>query len=189
MTSMVTYSGLRVDPEGRQAPSLNDIAVSLGRLPRFCGHSREYYTVLAHSCVVAALLPPKYSIFGLLHDSPETCMADVPTPWKTQMARKREYMLLKRIYLRLGLELPDDEAQEAVDEADHLALVAEAHVIGHPYAEQFGEPSDDAKVLTEMYLPLSAKMTSPGYAIKFFNDIYETYRWEHDAAIGAIPTT
>jgi hypothetical protein len=173
---MISYSNREVWPEGDGTPSLIDIGVALGRIPRFCGHTKEWYPVLAHVLTVATILPDKYALYGLLHDSPEACMGDVPTPWKTEVARRREYMLLRRIYAENGLSFPISErAQSAVDTADHQALVAEAHTLGHPRPDIFGIPDPEIVRLTEFHLGNCRQMIEPEISSRIFVEAFEHY--------------
>jgi len=147
---MITYTGESVFPKNNIAPSIFSVGVSLARLPRFTGHTRDWYSVLCHTMVVTELMSKKHRIHGVLHDAPEACVADVPTPWKTVAAKKREAVLLKRIYRDLGLALPTPMEAEAVTVADRAALAAEAHVLGHPAADEYwANPSKKAVELTE----------------------------------------
>jgi hypothetical protein len=152
---MITYLGESVYPNGG-APELYSIGVSLGRIPRFGGHTRDVYPVLAHVMGVARYINethPQYALDGLLHDSQECCTMDVPTPWKTQAAKRREGMLQRRIYKSLGLAHPiSEEAQEVVDWADGALLAAEANVIGHPRAKEFWAEYDElaAEITTNL---------------------------------------
>ncbi len=156
---MITRTGERVFTNNKIAPSMESVAVALSRIPRFCGHTQKWYSVFSHTMVVSALMVGTPNmVHGLLHDAPEAVVSDVPTPWKTVAAKKREKMLLRRIYRDLGIELPDEMEQIAVDVADRAALAAEAHVIGHPAAEEFWPNPDPLAVkLTkeELYITLS----------------------------------
>lgn len=153
---MICYNGEAVWPEGEGYPELYSIGVALGRIPRFCGHTKHWYPVLGHVLAVAEILPKKAALQGLLHDAPEACMSDVPTPWKTQAARRREYMLLRRIYKGNGLDWPiSEDVQELVDDADATMLAAEAHVIGHPKADIWTPPLDEHAAIVEKYLAVS----------------------------------
>lgn len=151
---MITYGGERVTLTAG-APSINTIGVALGRITRFCGHTQEFYTVLGHVLTVAAIVPDEYAIYGLMHDAQESLVADVPTPMKSQVARNREHNLLKRIYISNGIPWPiPDAAQDAVDVADEVALIAEAHVLQHPGSiAQWGDEYDkEAGRLTRKHL-------------------------------------
>ena len=135
----------RTDVETDNHPDLFSIGVSLGRIPRFTGHTRELYTVLPHVLTVATIMPAEWGLYGLLHDAPEACVADVPTPWKTEGARTLEKELYERIVRGYGLVWPIPEGvQAAVDKADLKALGAEAHVIGHPKASDWWPEYDEA---------------------------------------------
>ncbi len=177
---MICYQGEEVWPYGKGAPSLYSIGVALGRIPRFCGHTRDFYPVLGHVLTVAAILPPEYALYGLLHDAPEACVSDVPTPWKTVAARKREHKLLKRIYKSQGLEWPlTQAAQQAVDDADRTCLVAEAHAVGHPAAERIWGPVEeadqDAYQLSLYHLENAAKYLIPEISGPIYEQAYVHY--------------
>lgn len=172
---MITYTGESVWPKNKIAPSLESVAVALSRIPRFCGHTRDWYSVLCHTFVVSELMPEKLRIHGLLHDAPESCVSDVPTPWKTQAARKREQMILERLYDSLNIDLPDPQELIALSDADHLALAAEAHVIGHPKAQEtWPNPNPRAVLLTEGWVRICMPMfKSPPLAIRTYMDAIE----------------
>jgi len=190
---MICYNGEQVWPEDGGYPGLYSIGVALGRIPRFCGHTKEWYPVLGHVLTVAQILPPEASLAGLLHDAPEACMSDVPTPWKTQAARRREDMLLHRIYKGNGLVWPiPHKIQELVDWADHVALTAEAHVLGHPAADIFGEPDAEVSKMVAGFLDLShnflrAEVAGPIYEeafshyLKVFNEYHDSRREARNA--------
>jgi len=147
---MITRTGERVFTNNNVGPSQESIAVALSRIPRFCGHTREWYSVFSHTMVVNQLMVKKYRLDGQMHDAPEAVVSDVPTPWKTVAAKKRERMLLRRIYRDLGIALLDAQVQMAVEAADAAALAAEAHLLGHPAAEEvWPNPGKRALALTE----------------------------------------
>lgn len=176
---MLTFAGESVPVDGDGAPELYTIGVSLGRVARFCGHTKLFYTVLGHSLTVAAIMPAEYGIYGLHHDDPEVCMGDVPTPWKTQWARQREHRLLKRIYAQ---HMPDlwpvpDEALEALEWADHAALVAEAYALEHPgYGRIWTEePNKDAVELTLYHQDKVLQFLEPEIAGPIFEEAHKSY--------------
>lgn len=136
---------------GHGAPTLREIGIGLGRQPRFCGQTREYYNVLAHSIVVASLTPPEWRPQALLHDAHEAVLGDTVTTWKTLERHVLEDRLQARILERLGLAAPTEEGARLIKDADLQALAAEAHVLGHAKAEQYWPRSlvtDDAMIET-----------------------------------------
>lgn len=146
---MITYTGQSVWPSDSPhhvpgtAPRLFDIGVGLGRMPRFAGQVRTFYSVLAHTFTVADLVPAPFRSFALLHDAPEAIVGDVPTTWKTDAARAMEADLLERISRSVNLPWPwPTDATIAVKHADAIALAAEAHALGHSEAEKWW-PRDD----------------------------------------------
>lgn len=67
--------------------SLEDIAIGLSNVCRFCGQLDRHYSVAEHSICVAhsAYLTtgcPVIALQGLLHDASEAYMGDCPTPVK-----------------------------------------------------------------------------------------------------------
>jgi uncharacterized protein len=174
---MILHGGERVSLESG-VPGLHTMGVSLGRIVRFCGHTEKWYSVLCHTLVVAALMEPEHGIYGLFHDTPEVMVSDVPTPMKSQVARRRESVLLKRIYAANGLEwpMPDDILSE-LEEADHTALIAEAHILGHPGKEKIWGTEYDAEAgrLTRKYLKKAPEFMIPEVAGKAFEKAYKKY--------------
>lgn len=139
---MITHSGAKVFPtwDDRHTgdiPSLADIARGLSRQSRWCGQPDTFFSVLAHTFVVASIMPPEHRIHGLLHDAPEAIVSDVPTPWKHDATKADEAWLTARIYEAHAIDLPEGEALEALHAADYAALRAEAHVLGHAAAEEY----------------------------------------------------
>lgn len=150
--SVNTQSGASIWPRGSlyyksdtEVPTLTDIGYSLSRIVRFCGHTKEWYSVMLHSCTVADLVEVRFIPYALLHDAPEAIVSDVPSPWKTGAAKNYEDELLERITRHHMKENPHwelewpwpQEASMAVARADDLALAAEAHVLGHPRADKW----------------------------------------------------
>lgn len=175
---MITYGGERVSLQ-TGAPSINTIGISLGRIVRFCGHTKLYYTVLAHSLAVAEIMPQEIAIYGLMHDAQESLVSDVPTPFKTQVARNREAVLLRNIYITHGLPWPiPDEVQDEIDQADHKALIAEAHILQHPgAAAQWGVSYDEAAgKATRKYLKHVKGFLDPAKSGPYFERKFKKYR-------------
>lgn len=129
---MISISGAECWQHDDGVIPLRDIGSSLGRIPRFAGHTQEWYPVLAHVLVAALMCEPKWSIYALFHDAPEALTNDVPTPWKTAEQREVEHALYERMCKAYGLPWPiPEEAQAAVDHVDQLCLVHEGYVLGH----------------------------------------------------------
>lgn len=189
---MITASGAQVWPDGSRypqggVPSIADIAQGLGRMVRFAGQSPVFYTVLPHTFVVADLVAPEHVPYALLHDSPESMIADVPSPWKTDDRRGLEDQLLERIWREhVGTALTL-EVRQAVGRADLAAMVAEARLLGlwnltPAHEDYWGSfPVDDlveeALELTQRQLLACSSISylTPSVAVRAFES-----RW-HDA--------
>lgn len=169
---MITYTRRSVwpswtDVEGVPTdvgPSLEDIAVGLGRQSRFAGQTEEFYTVLCHSLVAGnvahELYPEKVMLrrWLRLHDGHESCLSDTPTTWKNDLTREDEHELDRRIAAEHGLEPLSEEDAALLKRIDHACLAAEAHALGHAEAAKWWpvEKWDDivhlAYRLTQMQL-------------------------------------
>jgi 5'-deoxynucleotidase YfbR-like HD superfamily hydrolase len=138
---MMTASGRLVLPGNDTAPSLEDIALGLSRLPRFGGQCRVEWTVLDHSLLVGHLMATRFApyvsnsereLHGLLHDAHEAITGDVPTPWKTAEVKQQQAALDRRLYDSLHIPLPSMFLRTELGMADRWALIAEADEVG-PY--------------------------------------------------------
>ena len=121
---MLTISGRIVLPDNDVAPALSDVALALGRKPRWGGQTRTPFNVLAHSFVVASYVAVEYRVAALLHDAGEI-LADLPTSWKTDADRDREHKMLRRIHQELNWPVSLNDAP-IVKAADTRALRSEA---------------------------------------------------------------
>jgi uncharacterized protein len=93
-----TVSGRRVNPF---APSpddidIGDIAIALSNQCRFGGHTRRYYSVAQHACIVSdevlASSGDRFAaLWALLHDASEAYLIDLPHPIKHRSELGRLY--------------------------------------------------------------------------------------------------
>jgi len=110
----------------------HEVGCALGKLCRYGGRMRQFYSVLAHSMVVGRLVrrqAPDIEIYGLLHDAAEMFMGDIPTPFKTPANRDMEEAVLRRLLGVLGLSYPSPAALEIVKAADQRAFQSEWHLL------------------------------------------------------------
>jgi hypothetical protein len=129
-----TVSGRRVNPF---APSpddidLGDIAVALSNQCRFGGHTRRYYSVAQHACIVSDQVLARAgdahaALWALLHDASEAYLIDLPHPIKHRselgrLYREAEEELEEIIRQRFGLSGP---APASVKEVDRAVLATE----------------------------------------------------------------
>lgn len=169
---ILTFEGNRVSFDAG-VPSLKDIAVHLGRTPRWAGATKVFYPVLAHSLVVARLLPPELEIHGLLHDAGEAIIGDIPRPLKTTDIKIAERKILSRIYESLGIKMPGIEEIARVTKADQVALVAEARVLGPPGItdlDEFKYYNEEAECIVRAMskFPPDFFLNRHGEAVKYF---------------------
>lgn len=110
----------------------NEIAYALSHLCRFCGHTKKFYSVAQHSCIVASLLPKPLKLCGLLHDAHEAYIGDIATPVKAALGIPKAAMqalespILQAIHEAAGQSWPLHEGVAgAIKYADLVALQTE----------------------------------------------------------------
>ena len=126
MNWILTSTGKRFDLYEPDADMIDprDISHALAHLCRFNGHTREFYSVAQHSCIVAELVPEEHKLAALLHDATEAYLGDMTRPLKLWMPDYRgfEDVVWMRVCERfdLALNLP-----ASVHHADLIALATE----------------------------------------------------------------
>lgn len=134
---MITYNGVLVMPNNQEAPTILDMAIGLGRQPRFGGHTNRNWPVLLHSLVCERLMgylhpSPLNQLYALIHDGHECVTCDVPSTWKTEETKRQQWDLDLRIFRRLRVPMPDQESEDWISQVDQLAVMAEGQLYGPP---------------------------------------------------------
>lgn len=129
---------------------LEDISHALSLITRFVGHVRRLYVVGEHSCRVAdeVLLrtrDPIAALCGLLHDSEEAYLNDLPRPVK-HLKELEPYRQIssnvKRVILtKFGLVDHYETWRQVISEVDDAMLHSEAKALSN------GDWADPSKVL------------------------------------------
>lgn len=127
---MYTLSGVQVDDQ-EGVPTVNDVAIVLGRLPRLCGSSRVWWTYLHYSYALAeiALLENRHYHFededvvtqALIREAHSVCTL----LWEPGREFKDE--LQARIHVEWGIPYPhiDSQMRELIDRAATRTFLAE----------------------------------------------------------------
>jgi hypothetical protein len=112
------------------APTVEDLAISLTRLPRFAANGILWFPVGNHCFVVYDLLPWRLKVYGLTHDGAETVGNDVPKPMKPAIVERRENKVTTRMWQAMGLAPLSVEDAAIVKAADTEALYGEIFTAG-----------------------------------------------------------
>jgi len=121
-----TYTGKKWIYEWPLAEDVEilDIAHSLSQICRFTGHTRSFYCVSQHSCLVSDLCENR--LWGLLHDASECYVTDLARSLKYSPGlegyKKYEKMTMDVICEHFGL---DKQEPAEVKLADQRALATE----------------------------------------------------------------
>ena len=112
-TNFVHYIGQN-DPKHFD---IEDIAHSLGQIPRFNGHCKKSYKVGQHCCIICDLAPDDIKLEALMHDSAEAYIGDITRPLKSLVPdiKKIENWLMTQIFANFGLAFPFPESIDILD--------------------------------------------------------------------------
>lgn len=83
-----TFTGRQffpLDPRPNEI-CIEDIAHALSLQCRYGGHTRRFYSVAEHCCILANYAPPHLMLTALMHDAAEAYLVDVPRPIKKSLA-------------------------------------------------------------------------------------------------------
>lgn len=71
-----------VDQPDPAVVDIDDIASALGNLPRWGGHTPNFYSIAEHGIRLARLLPPDLKMVGLLRDAAKAYVGELQRPIK-----------------------------------------------------------------------------------------------------------
>ena len=133
---MGTVSGRKFAPFDPHVDDIDirDIARGLAMTCRYGGQVKRFYSVAEHCYHVSYLVPEKYALHGLLHDSAEAYIGDMIRPIKhaPQMHefRRAEGLIEEAVAERFGLKW-DYDATVAVKEMDDRILINEIRELSY----------------------------------------------------------
>ena len=104
---LTTYTGKKFYPFNPYPPDIDirDIAHGLALTCRYSGQCAKFYSVAEHSVRLAKIVPMKYRMAALLHDSAEAYLTDMPKMLKIALSNYEilERDLLHNILLRFNV--------------------------------------------------------------------------------------
>jgi hypothetical protein len=118
---ILTYTGRKFFPLDPLVDDIDiiDIAHSLSNQCRFAGHCTKFYSVAQHCIIVAMMSPDEHKLHGLLNDSAEAYLVDIPSPLKRspefKAYRNAEARVMTTICQKFGLEPIEPPSVKLVD--------------------------------------------------------------------------
>ena len=114
-----------LDPQPAEV-DIRDISHALSNIGRFNGHTKSFYSVAQHSCLVHDYMPKRLQKLGLLHDATEAYIGDMIRPLKyyDNFFQEVEEGIHQAIYTRFGLT-PSEEDNQMLKHYDNLLCAAE----------------------------------------------------------------
>ncbi len=125
-TWILTRSGRKFDFANPQPSQIEimDIADGLSKESRFCGQTRNIYTVAQHSVMASLIVPREFQLEALLHDAHEAFCKDIPSPLKTLLPDYRKIERRVDLAIRRKFSLPETMSLE-VHQADMILRATE----------------------------------------------------------------
>lgn len=126
-TAILMASGFIFDlakPDATGMP-VEDVARALAYQPRWCGATRQFYSVAEHSVMVSLLVPKAQAYSALWHDAIESITSDTPTPLKVYLGREEMNAKLAPIEAALACWFGFSVAAPDVKHADLVAMATE----------------------------------------------------------------
>jgi hypothetical protein len=123
---------------------IEDIAQALGKICRYNGMCRRFYSVAEHSVHVSHIVPPEHAFAGLMHDAAEAYVGDVRRPFKYKLHGYREIEFLNWQAVATRFNLPIMQP-DCVTAADRAILLTEREAVMNPVPHDWnvaGEPAD-----------------------------------------------
>jgi uncharacterized protein len=154
-----THSGIQFFPLDPRIEDIciEDIAQALSNICRFAGHC-NFYSVAQHSVLVSQVVGEPFNFYGLLHDSSEAYICDIPRPIKRLPAlqgyRDIEEKIQATIYERFGLE---PQEPNEVKWADIQLLATEARDLMSSPPANWNLPCDPLPFTITPLPPTEAK--------------------------------
>ncbi len=144
--------------------TIEDIAHALSMECRFGGHCRSFWSVAAHSLLVAQLLPAKFQLAGLLHDASEAYLKDIPSPLKKLLPdyREIEANVAAVIEIKFGVKF----CQPEIKQADVMALMTEKRDL---FKDNSGvDWKIDASAAPFHIVPVNIELTRTAFLKEFY---------------------
>jgi hypothetical protein len=159
-----TLSGCRfhfLDPQPEDIV-LEDIAMSLSRLCRYNGHSKRWYSVAEHTCIMAdwvmkqSWATPLHGLTALHHDDAEFILGDLIRPIKDTSAgrfKEIEQGIDQVVALKFGTFFPFPSWLKS---ADSRILVDERDKLMHRNDNHWD--TDELEGLGVKFMPISGQI-------------------------------
>lgn len=126
-TAVLTASGFVLDltkPDATGLP-VEDVARALAYQPRWCGATKQFYSVAEHSVMVSRIVREELAYDALWHDAIEFIQGDWPSPLKLYLGRddinRKLAPIEEALARRFGFRLHRQE----VKNADLVAMATE----------------------------------------------------------------
>ena len=153
---MQTFSGRQfwpMDPKPEDVCIL-DIANSLGKICRYNGHCKKFYSVAEHSYYVSKYVEPQNALWGLLHDASEAYMCDLIRPLKNEpfarSFRLFENKIIEVIADRLSEEVEGGMVDNGIGDYEYWG----ARGVDHNWQFELREEEIEIEVRKDEALPV-----------------------------------
>lgn len=156
-----------------------DIAHSLSRQCRFTGHTKRFYSIAEHSCLVHSIMgyfDLGSQLEGLMHDAQEAYLADIASPFKALLPDYKALEKRIELPLRKWQGLPD-YITEGCKKADWIALVVEAQFLMPSKGDDWDHVPEGIRDMRDEFIAKGLRARNLGWDVwTAHNNFMERYR-------------
>lgn len=188
-TFIETYTGRAFWPLNPSVLHLSviDIAHALSNQGRYSGHTRFFYSVAHHCCLLAIHVEkrggtPLECLETLMHDSPEAYLVDIPRPVKQYMPQYREWDHAIDAQIRIWMNWTDPRPS-FLDDLDSRIIVDERAALMSNSGNDWGKRLDAIGVDIQPWTPQEAEKAFLALYAKYTKQVYGfhnyiNYAWD-----------
>lgn len=141
-----------------------DIAQALSRIPRFNGHTRQFYSVAQHCVLASQLVPAEDALAALLHDATEAYIGDMISPLKALLPAYR--LIEQRVWVAIAKRFGVDTVMpNSVKQADLQLLATERRDL-LPESPQEWPCLEGVEPLTDPIEPWSPQLAEMAWGLR-----------------------
>lgn len=147
---------------------IRDIAHGLAMTCRYGGQCKRFYSVAEHCVHVSFMVEPKHALHGLMHDSAEAWLGDMPRPLKYQP----EMQAFREAETAVELVVAEAFGLQWTTEVHAAVKIVDNRILADEVLQLQSSPELYTDVLKQQPLGITLQCWNPAEAETMFLDRY-----------------